>query len=97
MMNLIEYVNKNFKSENRQDKYGNQLYRTLESQAFYYYLKNKFDLVGEMDTFIGYLFCDELMCIITYSEGDYYFKKHEDIKTYSMDKEETLDWYNTNL
>ena len=89
MTNLKTIIKEYFSVENRKDRFGNELYRTLGDYNFFYYLKEKLNMAGRLSAYTGYLFNDDTKCIITFVEGDFYLKVHVDDDLYKQDKEET--------
>lgn len=93
MENLKIIIKEHFLAENRQDGFGNELYRAFGDYNLFYYLKEQLNMTGSLSAYTGYLFNDETKCIITFAEGDFYLKVHVNDDLYKQDKEETYSWW----
>ena len=96
MCELFNYIVEGFNDEQREDRFGNRLYRTLSDYKYFWYLKEKFNLNGCLDAYVGYLYDDGNMILFTYCEGDLYAKQHSSKETYEQDKKETIEWFKEN-
>ena len=90
---LINFVAEHFNFEKRNDRFGNSLYRAFGNQEFFNFMARKFNMDCKVGCYAGYGVNDDLMVIITYCEGDIYYKMHSSKETYEQDKQETIEWY----